>query len=108
MSLKQIFGNNLHSYRKLRVLSQEQLAEKLNISVKHLSTMETGKVFASAELIEKLSTVLNVSISALFYTPDEKSFDDTDISKIDSILDNEVYKALNTIKEKIRKLDQNQ
>ena len=69
--------------------------------------METGKVFASAELIEKISTVLNVSISALFYTPDEKSFDDTDISKIDSILDKEVYKALNTIKEKIRKLDQN-
>ncbi len=107
MSLKQIFGTNLHSYRKLRDLSQEQLAEKLNISVKHLSTMETGKVFASAELIEKLSTVLNVSISALFYTPDEKSFDDTDISKIDTILDKEVYKALNTIKEKIRKLDQN-
>lgn len=107
MCLKQIFGNNLHSYRKLRGLSQEQLAEKLDISVKHLSTMETGKVFASAELIEKISTVLNVSISALFYTPDEKSFDDTDISKIDSILDKEVYKALNTIKEKIRKLDQN-
>ena len=107
MCLKQIFGNNLHSYRKLRGLSQEQLAEKLDISVKHLSTMVTGKVFASAELIEKISTVLNVSISALFYTPDEKSFDDTDISKIDSILDKEVYKALNTIKEKIRKLDQN-
>ena len=102
MGLKQIFGNNLHSYRKLRGLSQEQLAEKLDISVKHLSTMETGKVFASAELIENIAKELNVSISALFYTPDEKSFDETDLSKVDGILEEEIIKALGTIKNRIR------
>lgn len=106
MNLKQIFGNNLHTYRKLRGLSQEQLAEKLDISVKHLSTMETGKVFASAELIENISKVLNVSISALFYTPDEKSFDESDLSKIDKILEEEVYKSLSVIKDKIRTVKQ--
>ena len=86
MSVKKLFGNNLHSYRKLRGFSQEQLAEKLNISVKHLSTLETGKVFASADLIEKLSDILDVSISALFYTPEEKSFDESDLCKISLIL----------------------
>lgn len=106
MGLKQIFGNNLHSYRKLRGLSQEQLSEKLDISVKHLSTMETGKVFASAELIEKISKELNVSISALFYTPDEKSFDETDLSKIDMLLDQELLRAIGLIKEKIRTINQ--
>ena len=106
MSLKQIFGTNLHSYRKLRGLSQEQLAEKLDISVKHLSTMETGKVFASAELIEKISEELNVSISALFYTPEEKSFDESDLSKIDSILEDEINKLLSYIKKKIRTINQ--
>ena len=106
MSLKQIFGNNLHSYRKLRKLSQEQLAEKLDISVKHLSTMETGKVFASAELIEKIANVLNVSISALFYTPDEKSMDESDFARIDTILEEEVIKTLGIIKNRIRTKDQ--
>lgn len=106
MTVKQIFGNNLHSYRKLRGLSQEQLAEMLDISVKHLSTMETGKVFASAELIEKISKVLTVSTSALFYTPDEKSFDESDISKIDNILEEETLKAIRSIKERIKNMNQ--
>ena len=106
MNIKQIFGNNLHSYRKLRGLSQEQLAEKLDISVKHLSTLETGKVFASAELIEKISSNLNVSISSLFYTPDEKSFDESDIAKIDFLLDEETAKFLISIKNKIKTVKQ--
>ena len=72
---------NVHSYRKLKKLSQEQLAEILDISVKHVSTIETGKVFASAELIEKIANVLDVSLSALFYTPEEKSLDDSDLKK---------------------------
>ena len=87
MDVKKIFGSNLHSYRKLRGFSQEQLAEKLNISTKHLSTLETGKVFASAELIEKFSETLNVSVSSLFYTSEDKSLDDSELSKISLIID---------------------
>lgn len=102
MSLKQTFGNNLHFYRKLRGFSQEQLSEKLDISVKHLSTMETGKVFASAELIENISKVLNVSVASLFYTPDEKSLDESDISKIDMILEEESSNVLSLLKSRIR------
>lgn len=102
MSLKKIFGNNVRSYRKLRDLSQEQLAEKLDISVKHLSTMETGKVFASAELIEKIAVVLNVSVSSLFYTVEEKSFDESDFAKIDCILEQEFLYIIDRIKKKIR------
>ena len=104
MSVKKLFGNNLHSYRKLRGFSQEQLAEKLNISVKHLSTLETGKVFASADLIEKLSDILEVSISALFYTPEEKSFDESDLCKISLILEEEFNKSLILIRNKIKSI----
>lgn len=105
MSLKQIFGNNLHSYRKLRGLSQEQLSERLDISVKHLSTMETGKVFASAELIEKIAIVLDVSISSLFYTPDEKSMDDSDLAKIDKIIEEEVTRTFSLIRNRIHEIN---
>ncbi len=101
MNIKAIFGNNVHSYRKLRKLSQEQLAEKLDISVKHLSTIETGKVFASAELIETIALVLNVSVSALFYSAEEKSFDTSDFQRIEQIIEEESSKAVLTIKNRI-------
>ncbi len=104
MSLKQIFGNNLHSYRKLRGLSQEQLSERLDISVKHLSTMETGKVFASAELIEKIAIQLDVSISALFYTPDEKSMDGSELAKIDLIIEEEAIRSIRAMRNRIHLL----
>ena len=101
MNLKEIFGNNIHSYRKARKLSQEQLAEKLDISVKHLSTLETGKVFASAELIETIALVLEVSVSALFYSPEEKSFDTSDFQRIEKIIEEESAKAVLEIKNRI-------
>ena len=70
--------------------------------------MVTGKVFASAELIENIAKELNVSISALFYTPNEKSFDETDLSQVDSILEEEIIKSLWTIKNRIRLINQKQ
>lgn len=104
MGIKKIFGNNIHYYRKSRKLSQEQLAEKLEISTKHLSTLETGKVFASAELIEKIAKELNVSLSALFYSPQDDSIDETDYSKINQIIEEENKNSLIKIKERIRNL----
>lgn len=103
MTVKQTFGNNIHLYRKEKKLSQEQLAEMLGISVKHLSTLETGKVFASAELIEKIAQCLSISVSALFYTVDEKSFDSSDFRKIENIIEEESQKAINEIKKRIHK-----
>lgn len=101
MNVKKTFGMNVHSYRKLKKLSQEQLAEILDISVKHVSTIETGKVFASAELIEKIAETLNVSLSALFYTPEEKSLDDSDLKKIEQIIEEETQNAIQSIKKRI-------
>lgn len=102
MNVKRIFADNLHYYRKLRKLSQEELAERLEISPKHLSTLETAKGFASAELIERIAHLLGVSVSALFYTPEDKSLDDSDLSRIDKILDETLNSTHITIKSRIR------
>lgn len=74
----------------------------MDISPKHLSTLETAKGFASAELIERIANLLEVSVSALFYSPEEKSLDDGDLSRIDEILDETLNSALMTIKSRIR------
>ncbi len=104
MSIKTIFGNNLHFYRKKKGFSQEKLSEALDISTKHLSDLETGKSFVSAELLENISQVLQISPSALFYTPEEKSIDETDWSKIEEIITQEAEKAIITTKIRISEL----
>ncbi|GHV89382.1 hypothetical protein AGMMS50267_17420 [Spirochaetia bacterium] len=102
MSIKSVFGANLKHYRKLRQLSQEELSEKLDITPKHLSTLETGATFVSAKLLEKLTKILDVSASALFYTPEEKSSDDGFLTIIDHIIEKELEKTVKTIKIEIR------
>jgi len=61
MNIKQIFGKNLKKYRKEQELSQEKLSENLEISVKHLSNIESGKKFASSNLIERIVKFFNIS-----------------------------------------------
>jgi len=101
-SIKEIFGANIKCYRKKLHLSQEQLAEKLGITQKHLSTIETGTNFVSAELLEKFTQQLYVSASALFYSINEIPNDESFLCKIDQLIDSEYEKASNIVKTKIR------
>ena len=102
--IKTVLGANIKYYRKKLNLSQEQLAEKLEITPKHLSTIETGATFVSAELLEKFTRQLRVSASTLFYSLDDISTDDSMLGKIDLIIDKECEKTSNMIKMQIRYL----
>ena len=102
MGIKSVFGANLKYYRKKRKLSQEELSEQAGITPKHLSTIENGAAFVSADLLERLTERLGVSASALFYTVKEKSTDDSMLAVIDQIVDRESLKAAETIKLQIR------
>ena len=103
-SIKAIFGANVKYYRKKMRLSQEQLAEKLDITAKHLSTIETGATFVSADLLEKITRQLLVSASSLFYSVDNMFVDDGTLTKMDLIIDNECSKMTNAIKIQMRHL----
>ncbi len=71
-SIPQLFGRNVQKYRKIKKLTQEQLSEKLGISQKHLSIIETGTQFASASLIERICEELEVSPADLFGGSDDE------------------------------------
>jgi len=101
MGIKSVFGANLKYYRKKKNLSQEELAEQVEITPKHLSTIETGAVFVSADLLERFTKKLGVSASALFYTVEEKSVDDSMLTVIDQIVDRELAKITDEIKRQI-------
>ncbi len=61
-----ILGENIKKIRKAKGLKQETLAELIGLEVKSLSLIETGNGFATAKTLEKLMSVLNVSVSELF------------------------------------------
>ena len=102
VDIKAIFGKNVKYYRKKLKLSQEKLAEKLDITSKHLSNIETGATFVSAELLEKFSKQLFVSASLLFYSIGDTSLDDSIVTKIDKIIDSECVKTSSAIKMQTR------
>ena len=51
MSIKKNLGNRIREIRVSRSLTQEALAEKINLSAKSLSQIELGNNFVSAETL---------------------------------------------------------
>lgn len=62
---KKAMGERLRKQRKLHHLTQEQLAEKLDISIKHYSEAERGIIGLSVDNLLKVSKVLGVSLDYL-------------------------------------------
>ncbi|MBN1293114.1 MAG: helix-turn-helix transcriptional regulator [Candidatus Latescibacteria bacterium] len=87
MNIKKILGNNIRVYRKKAQMTQELLSEELGISAKHLSKIESGQNFISSELLENLYRILNVTPSALFYSPDHDGLDNNSVSQIEGLID---------------------
>lgn len=91
--IKKKLGKKIKYYRELNGLTQEELAEKIDINCRSLSFIECGTNFVTADTLEKLCNELFVSPKQLFdfeYYP--KSPDD---------IENEVCKLIELNKEKL-------
>ena len=66
MGIRQIFIQNLKYYRKQAGLTQEKLAEKIEMSTSYIGDMEARERFPSAETIDKIANALNIPVSTLF------------------------------------------
>lgn len=62
------FKENIKYYRKKMNLTQENLAEKADLSISYIKQIESTKEFKNVSLtvILKLSKALNVSVDKLF------------------------------------------
>lgn len=65
-SLKQKLGAKIQEIRKSKNLTQEVLAEKIDMDKPNLSNIECGKRFMTAETLEKLANALEVEEKELF------------------------------------------
>jgi transcriptional regulator with XRE-family HTH domain len=102
MDIKKIFGENLKFYRKAKRLSQEQLSEKVEISVKHLSSIERGLNFISADLLEKLAFSVDIPAFYFFVNKREFFYNDVMLNTINNIIEKNLIKTIDEIKAGIR------
>ncbi len=66
MNIKKQLGSKIKRLRQKKGYTQEQLAEKMGIATRTLSGIEIGENFVTAETLEKVFDVLEVSGSELF------------------------------------------
>jgi len=71
------FGDNLKTIRKSKKMSQEQLAEKVNVSRQSVSKWENGEAYPEMNNILQLCKIFNCKINDLVHT------DMSDISSLD-------------------------
>lgn len=73
-----MFSENLKTLRKQKGFTQEELAVRLNVVRQTVSKWEKGLSVPDAELLMRLSEILEVSVSTLLGSaiPDDKEQDD--------------------------------
>lgn len=95
-SLKQKFGRRVKELRKSKGLTQEQIAELINIEPPNVSKLENGLHFPQPEKIEKIAKALDVTIHDLFDFEHIQKKQDL-IKHIKSMIDELDIKALELV-----------
>lgn len=68
-------GRRIAYFRKLRDMTQAELAEKVGLSNNFIALIESGRRAPSFETLERLLEVLNVSVSQVFNFNEIKEYD---------------------------------
>ncbi|EPZ53170.1 helix-turn-helix domain-containing protein [Alicyclobacillus acidoterrestris] len=64
--MSDVFGRKMRAYRKLKHLTQIELAEQLGVSVAIVGSLERGTRMPTPQMVERLTEVLNVTETELF------------------------------------------
>ena len=90
-----IFGKILRNFRIKRGLTQEQLSEKLGISLKYISRIENGNNGVKTQTLIKYINILGINPIILYkeFIENPEIFDDIELyEKIDTLSsDNKVF-----------------
>jgi len=70
--IRQTVGENIRLYRKAKGLTQELLAEKLDVSGSYIGYLERGTKSPSLELLSKIADVFRIDPAVLLTSPKGK------------------------------------
>ena len=88
MNIKKELGLKIKRLRVKQGLTQDQLAEKIQIATRTLCGIENGENFVKSDTLEKLCEVLNITCTEIFSIDHLKPQED---------LKNEIIKDINKI-----------
>lgn len=103
-TLQQKLGARIQEVRKSKNLTQEALAEQIDMDKANLSNIERGKRFMTAKTLEKLANALEVEEKELFdfgHIKSRKELIELLILSISNASDNELiylYKVISALK----------
>lgn len=61
-----LVGQNVRKYRKMKGLTQEQLASQAGITSEYVSRIENGKENPTVDVLFKISVVLGIEVRDMF------------------------------------------
>jgi transcriptional regulator with XRE-family HTH domain len=70
-NIREILAANLKGYRRKQGMTQEQFAEKADVSTHYIAIVETCKAFPTADMLERLAATLGIETYQLFSVPEE-------------------------------------
>jgi len=102
LTIQELFINNLKAYRKLRRISQTQLASLCDSSTGYIGEIESGKRFPSVNMIERIAEALEIESWNLFKNePINLSSSGSPSVKLAPTQKNEIIKMANSALSKI-------
>ena len=66
MNIKKLLGKRLQEIRKSKNLTQEKLAEMIDVETSSISNIEVGKYYPTAENLDKILKILDVKPCDIF------------------------------------------
>ena len=76
----------IRNERKDKRITQEELAEMLEVSPTHIKHIESGHRKPSIEILFEIAKILNISLDSVVFSKSESAYTDTR-EKIDRLLD---------------------
>jgi len=70
---KKLVGARIKELRRRAGLTQEQLAEQVELDARHLSRLEVGRHFPSLQSLERIATALDVPLVEFFQFPGDEN-----------------------------------
>jgi transcriptional regulator with XRE-family HTH domain len=97
--IREIFAKNLKENRKKCGFSQEQLAERADVSTHYIAILEIARSFPTSEVLERIAGALNIEIYELLLVPQSpqeelEKLRRTIIDEIKQTIDAAIQKAL--------------
>lgn len=80
------FAKRIRELRKIKKMSQEQLAEKAGLHPTFIGNLERAEKNPTITSLAKVAKAFNISVSELLTFPDDKKIMDAEVRDIDKLI----------------------